>query len=87
MLRKTASGIKNFIECKGYGLWIMRLYVPVKSRASCQPSQGLEQLFAREENDEIHSGDLAPTIEAEEIPQLKEEKMDFYVPTKKKNCK
>ena len=32
MLCKTASGIENFIECKGHGQWLMRFYVLLKSR-------------------------------------------------------
>ena len=34
---KTASGVKSFIESKGYGNWFNMLYPLVKSRDSCQP--------------------------------------------------
>ena len=37
MMRKTASGLKNFIDKKGYGGWFTKLYPFVESRDSCNP--------------------------------------------------
>ena len=34
---KTASGVTNFVESKGYGNWFNELYPLVKSRDSCKP--------------------------------------------------
>ena len=44
--RKTASGIKNVVERKGFGAWFMKLFAIVKTRDSCQPEQGIEPLFS-----------------------------------------
>ena len=86
MLRKTASGVDNFVQSKGYGQWFMRLYALVKSRDSAQPSQGIEPSFAKveeAESDEVNSSAHAHPSETEEVTKLQEGKKDLYVPTKK----
>ena len=45
MTRKTASGIDNFINAKGYGSWFKKLYPYVESRDSCDPDMGVEPSF------------------------------------------
>ena len=42
MTIKTASGIDNFIDKKGYGRWFNQLYALVKTRDSCLPDQAIE---------------------------------------------
>lgn len=49
MLCRNASGVKNFFQSKVCGQWFMCLYALVKSRDSCQPSQGIEPSFAKDE--------------------------------------
>ena len=39
---KTATGIKQLQEEKGYGAWFNQLYALVKTRDSCQPWQAIE---------------------------------------------
>ena len=39
---KTATGIKQLQEEKGYGAWFNQLYALVKTRDSCQPWQSIE---------------------------------------------
>lgn len=39
---QTATGIKRFIEEKGYGKWFDGLFPLIKSRDSCQPEQAIE---------------------------------------------
>ena len=42
MLRKTSSGIKNFIEEKDRGKWLFTLLSIMQCRESCQPTQGIK---------------------------------------------
>ena len=42
LLQKTASGVKNFVESKGFGAWFMKLFQLVSSRDSCQATQAIE---------------------------------------------
>ena len=44
---KTATGIKRFIEDKGYGPWFNNLYAIVKTREACRPELAIEPSFAR----------------------------------------
>ena len=39
---KTATGIKRFLDDKGYGAWLHKLFAIVKTRDSCQPEQAIE---------------------------------------------
>ena len=51
----------------------MHFYALVKSRDSCQPSQGIESSFAKDkeaENDEVNSSAPSFTSEAEEGAKL-----------------
>lgn len=34
---KTTTGIKNFLQDRGYGAWFDKLFAIVKTRDSCQP--------------------------------------------------
>ena len=45
MLQKNGSGLKNFIEQKGYGDWFTKLFPPVESRNSYNPELGIEPSF------------------------------------------
>ena len=86
VLCKTASGVNNFVQSKGYGQWFMHLYAFVKSRDSCQPSQGIEPSFVKYEeagSDEANSSAPTPTSDAEEGAKLQEGRKDLYVPTRK----
>ena len=42
MTIKTVTGVKRFIDEKGYGSWFNKLYILVKTRDSCQPGQSVE---------------------------------------------
>ena len=42
MTVKTATGIDNLIDKKGYGAWFKQFHVIVKSRDSCQPERAVE---------------------------------------------
>ena len=56
---KTASGISNFVEDKGYGKWFDLLHPLVKSRDSCQPKRAYEPSAqcSKDEDDHLPSSD------------------------------
>ena len=39
---KTATGIKRFLDDRGYGAWFDKLFAIIKTRDSCQPEQANE---------------------------------------------
>ena len=45
---KTATGIKRFVEEKGYGSWFDDLFAIVKTRDACRPELSVEPSCSRE---------------------------------------
>ena len=65
---KTATGIKRFLEDKGYGAWFEKLFEIVKTRDSCQPDQALEPStleFVRNEGESSSGTDKLLESESE----------------------
>jgi len=52
---KTASGIKNFQQEKGYGDWFGKLLPVVSSMDNCQPEQSIEPGMVRRKSLEVES--------------------------------
>ena len=44
---KTSTGIKRFIDEKGYGPWFNSLFAIVKTRDACRPELAVEPSFVR----------------------------------------
>ena len=81
MMRKTASGIDNFINQKGYGSWFKKLYPFIESRDSCDPDKGTEPSFAISEINIELDGSNACSSESSIAAATKTNK-ELYVPTK-----
>lgn len=83
MLRKTASGLKNFIDQKGYGTWFTKLYPLVESRDSCNPDLAEEPSFSVCANAEKRQAgnnfadELSETVTNESTDSSRDE---LYVP-------
>ena len=68
---KTATGIKRFLDDKGYGTWFDKLFAIVKSRDSCQPDQALEPStleFVQNEGESSSGTDKILETESEDKP-------------------
>ena len=68
---KTATGIKNFLQDRGYGAWFDKLFAIVKTRDSCQPERAIEPSaleFAKNEDQAASSTDVASESESESKP-------------------
>lgn len=80
---KTASGVRNFVDEKGYGDWFNLLYPLVKTRDSCQPERACEpsahdgagSSTCDHDNEANDSGD---PLEKRDLPDK-----SMYVPVKK----
>lgn len=76
---KTATGVKNFVESKGYGGWFNVLYPLVKSRDSCKPENGTEpSAKVDEDNNDSTSEDSSSKVEGDK---------DMFVPVKRSSAK
>lgn len=83
---KTGTGIKRFMDDKGYGTWFDKLFAIVKTRDSCQPKQALEPSdheLVPNEDQAASSTDLTSEREPESKPGR------LFVPVKesKRRCK
>ena len=68
---KTATGIKRFLDDKGYGAWFDKLFAIVKTRDSCQPDQALEPStleFVQNEGESTSGTDKVLENESEDKP-------------------
>ena len=68
---KTATGIKRFVDDKGYGAWFDKLFAIVKTRDSCQPDQALEPSvleFVQNEGESSCGTDKVLESESEDKP-------------------
>ena len=73
---KTATGVKRFVESKGYGGWFNVLYPLVKSRDSCKPENATEpSAKVNEDNNDSTSEDSLRKVEGDK---------DMFVPVKRK---
>lgn len=71
---KTASGVKRFVDSKGYGNWFNALYPLVKTRDSCKPENATEPSAKLGEDKDSESEDFASKFEADK---------EMFVPVKK----
>lgn len=68
---KTATGIKRFLDDKGYGKWFDKLFAIVKTRDSCQSDQALEPStleFVRNKGESSSGTDKVLKSESEDKP-------------------
>ena len=82
MMRKTASGIDNFINQKGYGSWFKKLYPFIESRDSCDPDKGTEPSFEISDINIELDGSNVCSSDSSTAAATKTNK-ELYVPTKK----
>ena len=91
MTRKTASGIDNFINAKGYGSWFKKLYPYVESRDSCDPDMGVEPSFQilsqTIENSPEDEGSGSSNKSLSGPSTAKKAKKDLFVPVPSKRSK
>lgn len=83
---ETASGIKRFVEDKGFGKWFDALFPLIKSRDSCQPEQAIEPSTS------TSSSPCSTPSELEEDEEKIEDKTEgetraMFVPIKKRKRK
>lgn len=65
---KTATGIKNFLQDRGYGAWFDKLFAILKTRDSCQLERAIEPSaleFAKNEDQAASNTDVASESESE----------------------
>ena len=96
---QTATGVKRFIEEKGYGKWFDALFPLIKSRDSCQPEQSVEPSTSNcssssnsstpvgqtQENDDCDDDDVY--TEKTEGCTTKRKSKGLFVPIKKRKKK
>ena len=70
---KTATGIKRYLDDKGYGAWFNKLLSLVKTRDSCQPELAIEPSALVTEEDKA-------TSSTESEPEIKKGRL--FVPVK-----
>lgn len=87
MTRKTASGIDNFMNEKGYGFWFKKLYPFVESRDSCNPDKAIEPSFTILAQNIDSGPDLESSNGSSSDPATRKVKKDLYVPIPNKRCK
>ncbi len=77
---KTASGVKRFVDSKGYGNWFNLLYPLVKTRDSCKPENAIEPSAAKHDDGDKESGseDSANKVEGDK---------EMFVPVKPTSAK
>ncbi|CAB4032760.1 Hypothetical predicted protein, partial [Paramuricea clavata] len=75
---KSASGVKCFVESKGYGNWFNVLYPLVKTRDSCKPENAIEPSAKLDDGKESGSEDSASKVERDK---------EMFVPVKKNSAK
>ncbi len=76
---KTASGVKRFVDSKGYGNWFNLLYPLVKTRDSCKPENAIEPSAKHDDGDkESGSEDSANKVEGDK---------EMFVPVKPTSAK
>ena len=85
MLRKTASGLKNFMDKKGYGIWFTKLYPLVESRDSCNPDLAEEPSFSvgnkTDAGQQQAENDFGDELQETETNESKDSsKGEIYVP-------
>ncbi|PFX22343.1 hypothetical protein AWC38_SpisGene13176 [Stylophora pistillata] len=73
---KTATGIKWFLDDKGYGAWFDKLFAIVKTRDSCQPEQAIEPSALEDQT--ASSTEVVSESEIETKPKR------LYVPVKER---
>ena len=78
---KTATGIKQLQEEKGYGAWFNQLYALVKTRDSCQPWQAIEPSTCDESISEPSESCPASTSAKSNHTECEKEK-SLFVPVK-----
>ena len=75
MQRKTALAIKNVVEKKGFGVWLMKQFAIGKTRDSCQPEQGIEPSFSstvtKDDLDQEQEIQEDSTVDVEENQSIK----------------
>ena len=73
---KSASGIKQFQEERGFGSWFNQLFALVKTCHSCQPQQAIEPSATSEQST---NSDAAENVSSEQaelyVPKRKQVKM------------
>ena len=77
---QTVTGIKNFVEDKGFGKWFNAFFPTIKSRNSCQPGQTIRPSSST-------SGSTTPVGELteSEVDTVKtEENSPIFVPVRKR---
>ena len=74
---KTATGIKSFLDDKGYGAWFDKLYSIVKTRDACQPEQAVEPSAHTVVQDSNLTG--TATVHTSELSDSRE-KVSMFVP-------
>lgn len=76
MTIKTATGITQFKEDKGYGDWFNQLYPVVKSRDSCQSELAREPSAA----DDLQQGteEFIPVKSTSRKRKIRDEFAEFY---------
>ena len=74
---KTATGVKNLVESKGYGGWFNVLYPRVKSRDSCKPENATEVSAKINEDNNSTSEDSSSKVEGDK---------DMSVPVKRSSA-
>ena len=89
MTRKTASGIDNFINDKGYGSWFKKLYPFIESRDSCNPDKGIEPPFEKlsQEMDSSPESSSVSNDFSSYHSAPKEIRKDLHVPVPRKRAK
>lgn len=78
MTIKTASGVKSFVDSKGYGNWFTVPNPLVKTRDSCKPDNAIEPSAKRDDDKDSESEDSASKIEGDK---------EMFVPVKKNYAK
>ena len=89
---QTATGIKRFVEDKGFSKWFDLLFPLIKSRDSCQPDRAIEpstsmpSSSASSSSGSSRAASSTPTdeVENEEEKEEEEARANLFVPIKKK---
>ena len=90
---QTATGVKRFIEEKGYGKWFDVLFPLIKSRDSCQPEQSVEPSTSNCSSSSNYSTSVGQTQENDVYTEktkgctTKRKSRNLFVPIKKRKKK
>lgn len=96
---QTATGIKRFIEEKGFGKWFDALFPLIRSRDSCQPEQAIEPSTSTSssasstpvshlgELDDVDGDKDDEEERTDEAEPARKKARDMFVPIKKRKRK